>query len=262
MLGDGTAVSVRGAGQPVVLLHGVGLRKAMWEPVTNVLASSFTVITYDLLGHGRSRRIDDSATLDDFIAQLDGVLDAFECRMVRLVGFSFGGLISQRYARDRSERLERLVLMNTVYNRTDEEAAAVRGRFSKAREEGTTSIIPSAIARWFSPAFVAGQPDVIGGIERGLRDNDPQSFLAAYRLFCDSNEDMQGCLKGLTVPTLAITGELDTGSTPAMVDRMVADLENGEGRVIAGARHMMPVELAGEVTAAILPFLTGHEGKG
>ncbi len=256
MLADGTAVSIKGAGPPVVLLHGVGLKRSMWEPLVNVLAGQFMVVTYDLLGHGRSRRIDDSAVLGDFTAQLIRVLDAFELKTASVVGFSFGGVIAQRFARDHTDRLDRLVLMNSVYNRSDDEAAAVRGRLAQARREGSHTIIPSAVARWFSPAFIAGQPEVIGEIERGLRANDTESFLAAYNLFCNSNDDLRGCLRGLEVPALAMTGELDTGSTPVMVERMVADLNNGEGSIIAGGRHMMPLENADDVAAVVLPFLS------
>ncbi len=56
-------------------------------------------------------------------------------------------------------------------------------------------------------------------------------------------------------PALAMTGEFDTGSTPAMVDRMVADLENGRRVIIPGGRHMMAMEMADEVNAVLLPFL-------
>ena len=50
----GTAVEISGSGPPVVLLHGVGLNQSIWAEQVTALESDFQVITYDLLGHGRS----------------------------------------------------------------------------------------------------------------------------------------------------------------------------------------------------------------
>ena len=51
---QGTAVEISGSGPPVVLLHGVGLNQSIWAGQVKALAADFQVITYDLLGHGRS----------------------------------------------------------------------------------------------------------------------------------------------------------------------------------------------------------------
>ena len=51
--------------------------------------------------------------------------------------------------------------------------------------------------------------------------------------------------------------------TTAMVERMVEDIPNAIGHIVPGGRHMMPVELANEVNAVLLDFLTGRmEGEG
>ena len=254
-LTDGTFCEMVGQGPPLLLLHGVGLNRTTWRAQAVRLSRHFTVVTYDHLGHGRSRHIEPDTTLDDFVDQLVRVMDLLQINKGHVVGFSFGGLVAQRFAVKHPERLNKLVLMSTVYNRTPEELAGVSGRLAKAQEEGPKSIVEAAIKRWFSPAFIAGQPEVIGEIERGLRSNDATSFLTAYSLFCSVDGDLRGTLKDVQAPTLAITGELDTGSTPAMLERMVADIPDAVGTIIEGGRHMMPMELADEVNAALLAFL-------
>lgn len=255
-LSDGTYCEVKGEGPPLILLHGVGLNRTTWRAQVAVLSRRYTVVTYDHLGHGRSPHVQPETRLDDFVDQLVRVMDQLQMVRAHIVGFSFGGLVAQSFALKHPDRLEKLVLMSTVYNRTDEELAGVAGRLAKAREEGPRSIIPAAINRWFSPAFVAGQPEVIGEIERGLRSNDPTSFLTAYSIFCNAEAELAGKLTAVSAPTLAMTGELDTGSTAAMVERMVADIENARGKIIEGGRHMMPMEMADEVSAALLAFLS------
>ena len=255
-LRDGTIGDVCGTGPAVILLHGVGLRRRIWDGQVAALREHFTAITYDLLGHGESPQIAPGASLDDFAGQLAEVMDELELATASVVGFSFGGLISQRFAVRYPERLDKLVLMSSVYNRTDEERVGVSARYNQARTEGTASIIDAAINRWFSAEYIAAHPEVIADIRRGLESNHAPSFLVAYDLFCNSEPQLAGGLKTVKCPTLAMTGELDTGSTPAMVERMVRDLENGQSAIIPGGRHMMPMEMADEVNEVLLPFLS------
>ncbi len=259
-MGDGTYCDVAGVGEPVILLHGVGLNHKTWQFQVAALSRTYTVVTYDHLGHGRSPNIGPDTRLDQFVEQLVRVMDALGIEAAHVVGFSFGGLVAQKFALMYPQRLKRLVLMSTVYRRNEAERAGVIARLEAARADGPQSIIPLAIERWFSPPFIAGQPEIIGEIERGLRRNDATSFLAAYSLFA-TEDQLAGQLSAVTCPTLAITGELDTGSTPAMVQRMVADVPDAVGHVVPGGRHMMPVELADEVNAVLLKFLTGRMGK-
>ena len=260
-LADNTYCEMLGAGPPVILLHGVGLNRTIWRAQVAALSRHFTVVIYDQLGHGRSPHIAEGTPLDAFVDQLVRVMDQLEIPKAHVVGFSFGGLVAQLFALTHPERVNKLVLMGTVYNRTEQEQAGVAGRLAKARKEGPRSIIPMAIERWFTPAFIAGQPELIGEIERGLWNNDPTSFLTAYALFCTVEDRLAGKLGGIKAKTLAITGELDPGSTPAMVERMVADIPDAVGQIIPGGLHMMGMERADEVNAALLAFLADNEEK-
>ena len=55
---------------PLVFIHGVGLDHEMWEPQINSL-KDHSIITYDLLGHGRTPYDKEEITLNDFSNQLD-----------------------------------------------------------------------------------------------------------------------------------------------------------------------------------------------
>ena len=52
---DGTAYSVAGEGDALVLIHGVGMNRGVWAPQVDALQDSFRVVSYDMLGHGASR---------------------------------------------------------------------------------------------------------------------------------------------------------------------------------------------------------------
>ena len=119
-----------GLGEPVVLLHGVGLDQTIWEHQVRALEGRHRVITYDLLGHGRSADAPDDAKLDDWVQQLERLLRELKLERISLVGFSFGGMIARRFAAKHAGMIDRLVLVSTVYDRSEEEQAEVLARLS------------------------------------------------------------------------------------------------------------------------------------
>jgi (E)-2-((N-methylformamido)methylene)succinate hydrolase len=264
-----------GHGPPLILLHGVGLDHEMWDAQVKALTPEFKVITYDLLGHGSAlplfsspkRRLGSSLKRNASLRWHDGILEgwvrqlgdvASEFATFSLIGFSFGGLIAQAFAAAYPERIDKLVLMNTVYNRSPEERADVAARLALAKEQGPLAIIEAAIARWFSPEFAQENPEVIETVEGRLRCNDAQGFLSAYEAFATADQALVGELAGFAQPTLVMTGELDRGSTPAMARALAATMPHAECFILRGGRHMMPMERAHEVNARLVDFL----GKG
>lgn len=254
-LGDGTAGSIAGGGPPLVFLHGVGLDRRMWKAQVYHFARSHMVICYDLLGHGASAKIAAPCSLDHFTRQLEGLLATFQLSKISLIGFSFGGMIAQAFAIEGGAQIDKLVLMSSVYARSDAERAAVETRLRQARERGPQAIYPAALERWFSPAFLAGQPEQARELHHRMRDNDDGSFLAAYAIFASGDKEREGRIGRIACPTLVMTGEDDTGSTPTMAWRMAKEIPGARVTIIPGGRHMMPMELAQEVNRELDRFL-------
>jgi pimeloyl-ACP methyl ester carboxylesterase len=251
----GTAVEISGSGPPVVLLHGVGLNQSIWAEQVMALKSDFQVITYDLLGHGRSAAARANAPLKDWVDQLGSIVRDLALEKFALVGFSFGGLIAQGYAVWHSHKTDRLVLMSTVYDRSEAERASVLQRLKVARRDGPQAIISAALSRWFSPEFSKSYPGVMNEYEALLHGNDTASFLSAYECFAKADGDLIGALAAFDRPTLVITGELDTGSTPEMARKLAGMIPGAECSIITGGRHMMPVELPDAVNSELRRFL-------
>ncbi|MFE3441423.1 alpha/beta fold hydrolase [Nocardia sp. NPDC059180] len=82
-----------GSGEPLVLVHGVGSRRQVWEPIIPALAESFEVIAVDLPGFGESEPLPHTsvATLTDALADF---LAAEGIENPHLAGNSMGGGIS------------------------------------------------------------------------------------------------------------------------------------------------------------------------
>jgi len=106
---------IRGAGEPLLLLHG-GLGSIdMFEPVLPMLAEGRQVIGVDLHGHGRTPLGDRKINLPDIGDDMAVLLDKLGFDKVDVLGYSFGGGVAFRLAAQHPSRVRRLVLVSAGY---------------------------------------------------------------------------------------------------------------------------------------------------
>lgn len=252
----GTSYLATGQGQPVVLIHGVGLNKEMWGGQVVGLATQYRVIAYDMLGHGDSPRPEPGTELLGYADQLRELLDHLGLTQVTVIGFSMGGLVARAFALHYPQYLQGLVVLNSVFNRTPEQSAGVIARAAQAFEQGPDANVDAALDRWFSREYKAANPAQVAAIRQVLASNDPQGYHTTYSLFATQDMYREGDLGSIQVPTLIATGELDSGSTPAMTRQLAARIPGAQSVVLAEQRHMMPVEAPREVNKMLLDFLS------
>lgn len=110
------AYTDRGAGQPVVLIHGYPLDGSSWErQEREILAAGFRVITYDRRGFGDSSKVESGYDYDTFARDLDTILTTLDLRDVILVGFSMGtGELARYVGRYGHERVAKLAFLASL----------------------------------------------------------------------------------------------------------------------------------------------------
>ena len=232
----------------VVLLHGVGLDHTMWDAVRARITQP--TVALDLPGHGAQPPLREPQSLADLA---ENVLDRLPEGAVHLVGFSLGALIAQHIARFHPERVATLTCVSSVCDRTPDEAAAVEARLATASDDFAASVAGS-IERWY-PTGSTVPAETIAATERVLLANDVASYLHAYAVFARGDREIAAELPRITAPTLAITGGLDPGSTPEMSRRLAAAVPGARAQIVPGARHMLPVENALALAAALTDFI-------
>lgn len=89
-----------GAGEPLVLLHALGLSRRAWEPVMPALAERFDVIAVDLPGFGESKPLPAHVepTPAALAASVAGFLDRLGITAPHVAGNSLGGWIALELA--------------------------------------------------------------------------------------------------------------------------------------------------------------------
>ncbi len=238
---------------PVTLVHGVGADGTSWDEIAPALSSEFRVLRLDLRGHGQSGHIDATLTLDDFVQDVVDVLDACEVPTAHIVGFSLGGMIAQGIGLRHADRVRRLVLLSAVAGPTPEERDRVQTRLAILRDQGIDAITGAAEERWFTPEFIARNPDLVQRRMRQLKENHTPSYAAAYTVF--STSDLGGELHAIRAPTLIATGEHDAGSNTRMARFMHGQIPGSRLEILPGLRHSILVEAPDLVTRLVRDFL-------
>ncbi len=107
------AAGTRGAGEPLVLIHGCLTSSHLWSCIIPCLPAGHRTVIVDLLGHGRSDPPEDrSLTARAHGERLVRLLDALNIDRACLVGHGLGAAIARMIAQDTPERVSRLALLN------------------------------------------------------------------------------------------------------------------------------------------------------
>jgi pimeloyl-ACP methyl ester carboxylesterase len=100
-----------GHGNPIVLIPGIQGRWEWMLPAVEALAARARVVSYTLCGdRGSDCRLDEQRGFENYMSQLDSVLERTGLRQAALCGVSYGGLIAVHYAAQHPERVTALVL--------------------------------------------------------------------------------------------------------------------------------------------------------
>ena len=230
---------------PIVFVHGVGLNHKIWEPQINVFKNTF--LAYDILGHGKTPLNKENISFDDFSNQLINLIDEINIRKIHLVGFSIGSLIARNFASKYSDRLESLILLCSIFKRTEKQQQIVKDRFELARK--SKSLSKQALKRWFTDEYLEKNPNTFNKISSILEQNSMENFLKIYELFVNHKDDEQ--FEKIKTKTLIMTGEGDIGSTPEMSINLSKVINNSNVKIISKGKHLCSIECADDVNMAI-----------
>jgi pimeloyl-ACP methyl ester carboxylesterase len=242
----------------VLLLHGVGMQSAAWAPQIAALRKTHHVIAPDLPGHGGSDPLPTKSQLPAFVAWCHDMLRALDIGPVNLVGHSMGALIASGLAVTHPEMLRRVALLNGVHRRDPVASVAVKSRAAEIRAGQVDLTTP--LSRWFGDTQADVKASAI--VKTWLSAIDPQGYGTAYTAFAHGDATYANKLFQIICPFLALTGDGDQNSTPAMSHEMSAKVHNGRAVVIAGHRHMANLTAADQVNAHLLQWLEQPERKG
>lgn len=253
----GAAYRATGEGEPLVLVHGVGMRLEAWDLQVAVLSATHQVIAVDMPGHGESAPLPPGSRLDAFVAWLETFLDDLDLDLdrVNIAGHSMGALIAGGAAAIFGHRIRRVALLNGVYRRSPEASAAVIARATEIA--GGAIDVDGPLRRWFGDG--EGTAEAFRMTRGWLSGVHPAGYATAYNAFAHGDALYADAWPTVTCPALFLTGRDDPNSTPDMAEAMAAAALRGEAVVIDGHRHMVNLTAPATVNRILLDWLARDE---
>lgn len=263
-LGDGTVISRHGTrgGPVVILIHGLGLNRDVWQWTLPALSDGYDVITYDLLGHGESIAPPPRPTLMDFSDQLLRLMDAMQIERAAIVGFSLGGMIARRFAMNHRDRCSALAILHSPHRRDPKAQAAIEARVAQADGQGPSATVEAALVRWFTDDFRAANPGMMDLVRGWVTANDPAIYPSVYNVLATGVDEITDPAIRLSVPALVITGDEDYGNGPEMTQAIADGIDGGEALILPGLRHMALAEDPEATNTPLRAFLDRHATGG
>src|SRR3546814_669957 len=194
------AYSDQGKGPAIIMVHGIGARRSLWNPLIAGLQGRHRCINYDLRGHGESPMPAGTFSLDDLVEDLEALRRRLGIAQAHIIGHSLGGMIGPAYAKRYPEHVLSLGLFSTAAFRTDEDAAKVKAVVATMTENGIEASLDMLVARWFSDEFMHRRPDAIALRKQQVIETDPELFLNVFDIY--ARTEMAPWLAEVTAPAL------------------------------------------------------------
>jgi non-heme chloroperoxidase len=258
----------RGAGKPIVLIHGYPLDGNSWERQERVLLESgYRCISYDRRGFGKSSQPTTGYEYDTFAADLKALLDHLALDQdVVLAGFSMGtGEVTRYLGRYGSSGVSKAAMFGAIppfLLQTDENPKGVPGSVF----EGIKQTVVADRYAWFDGFFAnfyntdVLAPERIGdaALRASFQVAANASPYATYACVDTWLTDFRDDLPKIDVPTLVVHGTADRilpfASTAARLrdEKLIADLTVVE---VPDGPHNIGWTFPDETNAALLDFL-------
>ena len=249
-----------GAGDPILLIPGLGGSSRQVAAIAAELSTTHRVIAVDPRGAGQSDKPDmpyDGALLArDMIA----VLDRAGIAAAHVAGISMGGMIAQELAVQHGARVRSLLLAST-YAAADawsERMWAVRE--GMIRHLGLAEHFQLALMFLFSPGTFRREAETVKTIEAAFAASppDPVGYLRQLQ-FCRSHNSV-GRLGRIGARTLVVTGAEDILCTPLQGRELAAAIPGARYREMPDVAHLFMLSNPAGFAVLLREFLAGEAG--
>lgn len=243
---------IHGAGEPLLLIHGLGSSGRDWEFQTAEFSQLYQVILPDLRGHGRSHKPRGPYSMSIYATDIACLLQTLGIRGAHTVGWSLGGAVAFQLALDHPTTIKTLTITNSmpeVVPRTWLERFAVWHRLAEARFLGIRRAAHSLSKTFF---VRPEQEDLRRKFVTRWLENDERSYLEGLRAIVGWSVTHR--LGELRCPTLVLAADQDYTSV-GFKQSYTAKIANARLVIIPDSRHALPAEKPDEFNRVLRAFL-------
>jgi len=250
------AYEVTGQGRPVVLLHGFGTHRGVWDPLVSQLAAlEAQVVAVDLRGHGQSSPMTEPTGINAFANDVAALLDALDLRDAVLVGHSLGGMVLQAFCQQRRESMTRvrgMLLVNSSGNPLASRATRAVGVYFQTRLPDLVHRSPRLSHRFASSSFPSKVPSSTVSALAALAP-PPLTSRRAFLIGSVPDLNPGNAFVDLDVTVLASTKDRAVSVHDSAT--LAESFPRSRLRMVRGTGHILPLEMPDVVLDEVLRLL-------
>lgn len=251
---------VRGAGEPVVLIHAAPLADFFAPLMDQPALGAYRLVRYHRRGYAGSSRTAGRVTINDQSADLAGLLDDLGIEMAHIVGHSYGGLIALQLALDRPDLVGSIVLMEpALRTRAGGPASQDLTRrmaqgFQRYLEGGREGAVEGFLGAVCAPGYRELVERVIpGGWAQGVQDAD--TFFGIELPELQQWQFGEAEAERITAPTLSVLGANSDPAFSEFDEMLRVWFPQMETVRLPEVDHMLHVQRPDLVATAMAEFL-------
>ncbi|MAD51861.1 MAG: hypothetical protein CMF79_04715 [Candidatus Marinimicrobia bacterium] len=232
----------------IFFIHGAGGRADQWHHQINALKDKYTIVAFDLLGHGKSPKPKAGYTFSELMGDVEKIYTKYKRENNIVIAHSYGVAFALQLALKNEHKIQKLILIGA----------------NKPRSITRVGLwnLPVFMLEWFRLVFSNSfaknafhpdsDPDFINR-ERVTSDQNPMGVMKA--LIKGMKEIPSMNVNDITLPVLIINGATD-GLTPvAGTKRLAAEIPNAKLKIIEKASHLVMMEQPEIVNKIIANFI-------
>jgi 3-oxoadipate enol-lactonase len=253
-------VRAEGAGDPVLLLHGLGGDHTVWDYQIPTLAESYALLAPDLRGHGRSPLPEAARyTFNEFEGDLRKLLDERHTGPVHLVGLSGGGLLALRLVLDDPARVRSLAVFGAMGHMDNHTRAVGQNWADILRDEGPAAYSRRLAMDLFAPDWLEAHMDLAERIAKSQEERNLRGVVQWALAMKDY--DLRSRLGKIRTPTLILHGLDDNVVDPSHARLLRQAIPGAELRLFPNTGHLIPIERPEETTAILLDWFARSSAR-
>jgi pimeloyl-ACP methyl ester carboxylesterase len=245
-----------GSGTPLLLVHGLGVSGAVFQPIIPALAASYQVIVPDLRGHGQSRCLPGPDSAERLTNDIENLLDLLGISSCYVLGYASGGAVAQQLARSQPGHVRGLALV-CAYARS---ATTIRELIqSRLRPELFRLLGAGGMGRLAAhTGCPRGAPaEAFAFVRNAIAANDGRRIASIARSLLDF--DSRAWLQEIACPALVVAGAADAITPPRAARELADGLANAQLHVIPRAGHWLVKTHTIALLNVVMPWLARQE---
>jgi pimeloyl-ACP methyl ester carboxylesterase len=221
-----------GAGETLVLIHGLGANAAGWVEQIEALSTSYRIIAMDLRGHGGSgQRSEEPVTIRSFVDDIAALLKGLRVERAHVCGNSLGGMIVLELYVRYPALMKSLILADTTAFFPPPNLMEDFLRFFDHLDM-------RAWARFMAPRLL--RPESLVSLEDEVVQTMATTSRAVYRqgLVAAFQADYRWMLPTMDIPTLILVGDEDQATPMGYARFLAGQIKGSVLQVVPEAAHL------------------------